>query len=91
MNSNYDIVLQGWMVQKLGLKKNELLVYALIYGFTQDGETLYHGGDKYLAHTLGLSSSTVRRILKRLMEKGLIAKSQEIVDGELLEGYSVSK
>lgn len=91
MNSNYYVVLQGWMVQELGLRGNELSVYALIYGSTQDGESLYCGGDECLAYALGLSSSTVKKTLKRLMEKGLIVKSQEIVGDELLDRYSVAK
>lgn len=91
MNSNYYVVLEGWMVQELGLRGNELSVYALIYGSTQDGESLYCGGDECLAYALGLSSSTVKKTLKRLMEKGLIVKSQEIVGDELLDRYSVAK
>ena len=35
-DENY-IVLQGWMINKLNLKGNELTVYALIYGYSQNG------------------------------------------------------
>lgn len=91
MNSDYYVTVQGWMVQKLKLQKNDLIIYAIIYGFSQDGESVYRGGDEYLAYASGLSPSTVRKILKRLMEKGLIVKSQEIVGDELLDRYSVAK
>lgn len=37
-DSNY-VVIQGWMITRLGLKGNELMIYAVIYGFTQNGET----------------------------------------------------
>ncbi len=44
---NY-IAIQGWMVTELGLKNTELIVYALIYGFSQDrrstGAGKSHGG-----------------------------------------------
>jgi len=91
MNSDYYVTVQGWMVQRLKLQKNDLIIYAIIYGFSQDGESVYRGGDEYLAYASGLSLSTVRKILKRLMEKGLIVKSQEIVGDELLDRYSVAK
>ena len=35
-NENY-ILITGWMVNELKLKGSELFVYALIYGFSQDG------------------------------------------------------
>lgn len=91
MDSNYYVILGGWMVQRLKLRENDLIIYAIIYGCSQDGESVYRGGDEYLAYASGLSPSTVRKILKRLMEKGLIVKSQEIVGDELLDRYSVAK
>ena len=33
------IVVLDWMVEKYHLKGNELLAYALIYGFSQDEES----------------------------------------------------
>lgn len=82
MNSSYYIVLQGWMVQELGLKGAELLVFAIIYEFSQGGESTYQGGEKYLSYASGLPIPTVRKALKRLMEKGLIVK--------LMDGYRVT-
>ena len=40
MKSDNYIVIQGWMVNELNLKGNDLLVFALIYGFTRDGRTV---------------------------------------------------
>ena len=42
-SENY-ITIQGWMVTELKLKGNELLIYALIFGFTQT--TNHKGGTK---------------------------------------------
>ena len=39
---NYYSV-QGWMVKDLNLKGNELAVFAIIYGFSQDNETWFTG------------------------------------------------
>lgn len=33
-NENY-LVIQGWMITELKLKGNELLIYAIIYGFSR--------------------------------------------------------
>ena len=44
---NY-ILVYGWMVTELGLKGNELFLYAIIYGFSQDGETEFSGSLRYM-------------------------------------------
>ena len=41
-NENF-ILIQGWMINNLKLSGNDLLVYAIIYGFTQDGEQWFEG------------------------------------------------
>lgn len=89
MNDNYYITMQGWMVQKLGLKGNDLFVYALIYGFTQDGETLYKGSYRYISYALGISRKTAIRSLESLEERGLIIKSQENINGVLFNRYKI--
>mgnify|MGYP000830993025 CR=1 FL=1 len=42
------IVVLDWMVEKYHLKGNELLAYALIYGFSQDEESEYKGSYSYI-------------------------------------------
>ena len=37
-NENY-LVIQGWMIAELKLKGNELLIYAIIYGFSQNNQS----------------------------------------------------
>ena len=44
---NY-VMLLGWMRTELNLKGNELNLYAIIYGFTQDGETEFSGSIRYM-------------------------------------------
>lgn len=68
------ITIQGWMRTKLNLKGNELLIYALIYGFSQDGESRFKGSRKYIADWCGCSLDTVDRSLSSLVDKGLLAK-----------------
>jgi len=72
---NY-IAIADWMLD-LGLNTRELLTYALIYGFSQDGEGYYYGSLEYLSSWLGMSDRTnATRYLKPLVEKGLLIKKE---------------
>ena len=93
-NDNY-ITIQGWMVNKLNLKGNSLLIYAIIFGFTQDNESWFTGSLTYLQDWLGVSKNTVRNALDLLVNKGLIYKDTQSVNGIIYNryrnSYSVSK
>lgn len=88
-NENY-FVIQGWMINELKLKGNDLLVFSIIYGFSQDGETEFTGSIKYLCECLSCSRPTVSNSLKTLCESGLIIKSDLIVNGVLFHRYKIS-
>lgn len=81
------IMILDWMVDKYKLKGNELLAYALIYGFSQDGESEYKGSFAYLSRWLGADRATIIRVLKRLESKGLLTKRQELVAGKVNNRY----
>lgn len=81
------VVLQRWMRTELGLKGNELTVYAIIYGFSQDGESVYKGGYGYLADWTGLSENGARNIVKELVAKGLLKELKTMVGGILVNQY----
>ena len=68
------INIQGWMVKKLGLKANELIIYALIHGFCQDGVSYFYGSVKYIMENTNLSKETVLTVLQSLVKKKLIIK-----------------
>lgn len=88
-DTNYYVVFR-WMTSKLGLTGNELLTYAVVYGFTQDGDTLYLGSQKYLTEAIGCSKNTAIASLEKLTEKGLIIKSVETVNGVNFNRYKVN-
>lgn len=71
LSDNY-VVIQGWMCNELELKGNELLVYALIYGFSQDNKSLFMGSRTYIADTFNISLPTVDKALNSLKDKHLI-------------------
>lgn len=87
LNSNNFVVIQGWMSSELQLKGNDLLIYALIYGFSQDGESLFQGSRKYIAETFNISLPTVDKALTNLKNKGLI---QCYTDGKTYWHYRAS-
>ena len=66
--------ISGWMLNRLGLKGVALSVYAIIYGFTQDGDTEFSGSRQYLADFTGTTRPTIDKALKELIEKGYISK-----------------
>ncbi|MBQ8678318.1 MAG: hypothetical protein IJ530_00980 [Treponema sp.] len=73
-DENY-IQISGWMLNELDLKGNELLIYALIHGFSQDGRSDYHGGLGYIAAWTNSTKQGVIKALKSLLEKRLIVKT----------------
>lgn len=80
--------ISGWMINRLGLSGRELHAYAIIYGFTQDGETEFNGSLTYIMEWLGTTSKhTALRAIDSLLEKGLIAKRQTTSKGVVTNYY----
>lgn len=74
-NENY-ITIQGWMVNELCLKGNELLVYAIIYGFSQEIDNEFNGSLEYLASWTNTTKRGILNVIKSLCDKGLIIKHE---------------
>lgn len=74
-SDNY-INIQGWMISELSLKNSELLIYAIIYGFSQDGHGRFRGTLAYLMDWTQASKPTVLKALDVLQERGLIVKDE---------------
>lgn len=88
ITNNY-INIQGWMCSKLKLSGNELLIYALIYGFSQDGISEFRGSRSYICTWFNISLPTVDKALTSLVDKGLIAKREEIINNVKYNYYKV--
>lgn len=80
------ITIQSWMVTDLHLKGNELLTYAIIFGFTQDG-SWYQGTRGYIAEWCGCSKDTVSRCLNALLDKGYIERQEMAVNNMIFNHY----
>jgi len=90
MPNNKDyIVVQGWMINDLNLNGNELMAYALIYGFTKDGQSEYTGSINYLANWLNCTRKTAIKILHDLVDKKLIKKTQIEVNNMIFNKYAI--
>ena len=72
--------IQSFMVSELGLSGNDLLVYAIIYGFSQDGENVFMGNRSYLAAWCGCSERSVQRNINNLVSRGLIEQTFKSAD-----------
>ena len=72
---------QGWMINKLQLKGNELLIFAIIFGFCQTEGQAYTASIQYLADWTNSTRQGVTKCLKSLMQKGLIRKEDYVVKG----------
>lgn len=74
-DENYFTV-QGWMINRLKLSGNELLAFAVIYGFSQTDGTVFSGSLDYLCKSIGCARRAALNVLQRLMDKGLIFKQK---------------
>lgn len=68
------LVIQKWMLTDLKLKSTELMVYAIIYGFSQDSQGECWASLDYFQLWTGASRSSIIRAINGLEEKGLIER-----------------
>lgn len=85
-NENFYVV-QGWMMSELNLSGNELTCYAIIFGATQGGQTVFRESRNYLSEWMNVTLPTVDKALSSLVEKGYLAKKSEIVNGVKFNAY----
>lgn len=81
VNRDNFILLQGWMLTELGLKGNELIIYACIYGFSQAENQVFSGTLQYLADWTNSTKRSVINCLQSLVEKGYIVKTDKAING----------
>lgn len=91
INRENYITIQGFMITDLKLKGNELIIYACIYGFTQAEGQTFSGSLQYLADWTNSSKQSVMKCLKSLVEKGLIVKKDNFVNGVKFCEYYTTK
>ena len=87
MKQNY-VNIQGWMYDIGCEDLKEIVAYAVIFGFSQDGESKFTGSLQYVMQVLKCSKPTAISTLKSLEEKGLIEKEQVVMQGVTFNRYS---
>lgn len=88
MRTDGYVVVQPWMVTDYNLKGNKLLIYALIWGFSQDEQSCFYGSTRYITDYFKLSERAVVGILDELVDDGLLCKWSEPVNGRTTNRYS---
>lgn len=89
-DGNY-ITIQSFMIKDLKLKGNELLTYAIIYGFSQNGESKFTGSLQYIADWTNSTKQGVMKNLKALVAKGLIVKTDIYENGVKFVKYHATE
>ena len=88
MKSENHIVIHGWMRTELNLKGNDLLVYAVIYGFSQTDNQRFTGSLQYLADWCGATKQGISKNIKNLIDAGLLQKFEYTKNGVKFCEYS---
>lgn len=89
LDDNYFQV-TGWMLNRLKLKGIALNVYAIIYGFSQDGESSFNGSRQYLCDFTGATRPTIDKALSELREMNLIIKTSRRINDVIHNEYKAN-
>lgn len=87
VKDNTYVHIEAFMVNDLHLSGNELITYAIIYGFSQDGESWFTGSRGYIAEWCHASKTTASNNLKKLVQKGLLERRERTQNGVTLVDY----
>lgn len=83
-------IIHGWIKNRLGLKGIKRDIFAIIYGFSQDGESEFKGSIKYFEEWLDVSRPTIIKALHDLTESGFIIKRVENINGVQFNRYKIN-
>lgn len=76
INDKATVVIHGWMINRLGLEGDGLLIYALLYGATKNRFNVYID-IQYLESVIGYPFSFFRDSIFELLEAGLLEYESE--------------
>lgn len=88
-NGNDYYTVFRWFKDELGLNKTERDIYAVIYGYSKNGQNTYNSTAKYLADITDTSRSTVMRVLKDLEKREYIQKINNKINNQNRPEYRV--
>lgn len=91
LKENSYIVIFPWMIEELKLKGTDLLVYAIIHGYSNAPDQKFTGSLQYLAEWCKSSKQTIITSLKKLVSNGYINKTDMSKNGVKFCEYEVVK
>ena len=87
VNRENYVTIQGWMLTDLNLKGTELMIYAIIFGFSQEIGQTFRGSQQYLADWSNTTTRSVRNALTSLVEKGFLEKFEKVINNVTFAEY----
>lgn len=87
MTDNNYFTICGWMINRLHLTGNKLLIYALIFSFSQAEGCSFAGPLSFITDSLGINKTTVIRLLKELINEGLVVRGEKQVESVTFPTY----
>jgi hypothetical protein len=79
--------IQEWMTKYEKLKGTKIIIYAVIYGFSQDGQTWFHGSSGYLQKWTRTTQKTVLKQLKEMTNDGFLRKDYREFNNQMVPIY----
>ncbi len=79
-NNETSIYVYDWMLKDLNLKRNELIIYAAIYGFMHDNISEFNCSLQFLADCIGSSKNAAKKCISSLVRQKLLEKRVMWVD-----------
>lgn len=73
------VVVMDWMYDNFGFNCAEANTLAIIYGFSQDGESWFCGGSAYIAARLHISQKSAKNYLADFVKRGILEMKKEMV------------
>ena len=74
VRSDNHVTIDGWMINELGLSGSELIIYALIWGFSQAENQWCTASQAYIAAWANITVRGAIKAINKLAEKGLLIK-----------------
>lgn len=88
--SDHHFLIEFYWMTKLGLKGNELRMYALIYAYSQDNQGTLFASIDYIRRRLSLKSRTsVFELINKLIDLGLVRKIERYENNIKLVEYEI--
>ena len=77
--NNFYYTIHSFMTHELGLKGSALIVYAIIYEFSGNGNGTFYGTLDFISEYSGICKNSVLQAVRQLSGKGLIFAEKSTV------------